>query len=475
MKRTFIFTVLAAVITLVATSCDQPMTSVVEPDLEADLVSEKVQAFLDAGGEIHVPSVRTLRMGEGEPPTCWVTEIGENLNMSDDQAVTLALPFPFTFYGVTYPEMYVSSNGIITLNASNSSCCYPAIPFNEYVMIAPLFGDFNPYANDGEGGANDVFYNVVGIAPNRQVVVTWNVVPEYPNTGINTFQVILTEGSMDILFGYNGLTTDGINWNGPEMKVGIANGTASYIAYASGTEIPALDGTNLLYTWNGQDYDVSTSCVPEFPGPPPNADPVADAGEDQTLECVGPDGTSVTLDGSVSSDPDGDDLTYSWTDGNGDEVSTEASFTTALGLGTHTFTLTVDDGNGGTASDEVVVTVEDTTPPEITVAETVASIWPPNGDMHLVASGIAASDICCDVTLAVSVVAGDASVNGSSDIVANDDGTYDVYVEALRDGSGSGTYTISVAAIDCADNAASLDIVVTVPHDRGRRQNNRVR
>ena len=68
MKRTFIFTLFLAAITLTYTGCDQPMTSGVEPDLEADVVSEKVQSFLDAGGEFHVPNVRALRKGEGTPP-----------------------------------------------------------------------------------------------------------------------------------------------------------------------------------------------------------------------------------------------------------------------------------------------------------------------------------------------------------------------------------------------------------------------
>lgn len=101
----------------------------------------------------------------------------------------------------------------------------------------------------------------------------------------------------------------------------------------------------------------------EFGGTPPpidtNTAPVADAGADQTLDATGQT-TSVTLDGSGSSDADGDALSYSWTL-NGSVVSTDASFSTNLADGSYTFTLTVSDGEESD-SDEVSVTVVNTIP-----------------------------------------------------------------------------------------------------------------
>lgn len=98
-----------------------------------------------------------------------------------------------------------------------------------------------------------------------------------------------------------------------------------------------------------------------------NAPPVASAGADQTVT----PGAAVTLNGSGSSDPDGDPLGFQWTQISGEAVTLNgadtatATFTAPETPGTLVFQLTVDDGNGGTATDAVIVTVS-TTPPPVT-------------------------------------------------------------------------------------------------------------
>ncbi len=80
------------------------------------------------------------------------------------------------------------------------------------------------------------------------------------------------------------------------------------------------------------------------------------------LSVPGGDGnqTVITLDGTASSDPDGDQLTYEWTVPSGTFVEgTTASDAIAKvtfpGTAPYVVTLVVDDGNGG--SDQAQVTI----------------------------------------------------------------------------------------------------------------------
>jgi hypothetical protein len=97
-----------------------------------------------------------------------------------------------------------------------------------------------------------------------------------------------------------------------------------------------------------------------------NEPPTACAGDDAVVACALPDGTEVPLDGTCSSDPENQLLTYTWTGSFGTASGPEP--TVFLEPGVHPITLTVDDGNGGSDSDEVVVTVVvDSAPPVITL------------------------------------------------------------------------------------------------------------
>jgi hypothetical protein len=189
----------------------------------------------------------------GTPPI-WESDYGTGLNQSDDDCDLRSIGFTFTFYGVEYTEVWVNSNGNLTFNGCNRAWWHPDVPDGANVLVAPLYGDFNPW------GGGDVYVNTIGTEPNRRFVVTWVDVPEFgaPSSEGNTFQVQLIERRNIIVFGYKGLSTDGINWaygspsTDANMDVGISSGTGYYINSASGSEIPALDMNNIAYVPRGR-------------------------------------------------------------------------------------------------------------------------------------------------------------------------------------------------------------------------------
>jgi probable HAF family extracellular repeat protein len=89
-----------------------------------------------------------------------------------------------------------------------------------------------------------------------------------------------------------------------------------------------------------------------------NNPPVAIAGPDQTVDCQ----AQVSLDGSGSSDPDNDPLTFEWSAG-GSVLGTSANLTISLPLGAHVVTLKVTDTCGASSQANVTVTFADTTAP----------------------------------------------------------------------------------------------------------------
>ena len=207
-----------------------------------------------------------------------------------------------------------------------------------------------------------------------------------------------------------------------------------------------------------------------------NNDPVADSGGDQTVN----ENSVVVLNGSASSDPDGDALTFAWTQIGGPpvaltgETTATPSLTTPLispGGADLTFQLTVHDAYGGTASDSVVVHVQNANdPPLVSAARpTIACLWPPNHSLVLVGiTGVSDPDDI--VTIVIDRVTQDEPTSGlgdgdtAVDAIVNADGT--VLLRAERAGSGNGrVYHVHFTASNPGGSATGM-VTVCVPHNR---------
>ena len=127
------------------------------------------------------------------------------------------------------------------------------------------------------------------------------------------------------------------------------------------TVVPTSSGSSSAGSANNSTAANSTTTdTPDDDAGTSNSAPEAVTGDDRTVTA----GTTVSLSGSESSDPDGDSLTTSWTQTAGPDVTLEynspASFTApeVEEETTMTFQLTVSDGEGGTDTSTVDITVE---------------------------------------------------------------------------------------------------------------------
>jgi hypothetical protein len=196
----------------------------------------------------------------------------------------------------------------------------------------------------------------------------------------------------------------------------------------------------------------------------PNAAPTADAGSDQTIALPT---SSVTLDGSESSDSDGSIAAYEWTQVGGPVTATigspAGSSTSVSGLttaGTYTFQLKVTDNDGAESVDTMTVTVVNAAPPPANAAPTAnagndQTITLPTSSVNLDGSGSSDSD----GSIAAYEWTQVSKPNGVAGAVIGSPAGSSTSVSGL---TTAGTYTFQLKVTD-NDGAESVDTVtVTV-------------
>lgn len=115
---------------------------------------------------------------------------GVNLNLDDDEAALVPLPFVFSFYGVLYGQVAVHSNGLLSFTSTAAN------PFGQLgetaepnTVVAPYWTDLNPAASGAGVYTSSTVENGRGV-----FVVEWNrvrVVGAPPNAAPVSFQAKL--------------------------------------------------------------------------------------------------------------------------------------------------------------------------------------------------------------------------------------------------------------------------------------------
>jgi len=268
--------------------------------------------------------------------------------------------------------------------------------------------------------------------------------------------------------------------NGPPDRSDISSlvpGTTYHftILVSDGNTVPVSAETDMLY--QGEREMLFT-----VPNHPPRARIVTAS----VVECTGPDGATVLLDATRSTDTDStpgtndDIVSYEWSlDPDGPSLGTGALLSVPLSMGSHSILLRVTDLQGATDSVVAAIVIGDSTPPAISVAADPTVLWPPNHRLVPVRLTLQATDRC-DPSPVVRLVSaassepddepGTGDGHTTHDIAGVDIGTSDsqVFLRAERSAGGVGrTYELMYAATDAAGNQASAVSLMSVPRDLG--------
>ena len=212
---------------------------------------------------------------------------------------------------------------------------------------------------------------------------------------------------------------------------------------------------------------IETNTPPVITNPPVNLPPVANAGADATIEATG-SFTSVTLNGSLSNDPEGATLAWEWFKG-GVSAGTGTLLNVSLPVGRHEFLMKVTDPLGAISEDTVVITVQDTIAPQVMrISATPNRINSANHKMVRVEIRLVVEDAVDSAPRSRIVsVHSSENLNGRGDGNTAVDwmitGDLSLRLRAERSGPGVGrVYTVKVATTDAAGNTTTSDVLVRV-------------
>ncbi len=345
---------------------------------------------------------------------------------------------------------------------------------------------------------------------------TFSAPPVPPAGGTVTFELVVCEGTSSNCSDPDSVNVHISNVNqppvadaGPDQTVQegspvLLDGTASYdpdvepLTYQwtqlFGPAVTLLGGNTVLPTFVAPNvgtggativFDLTVTDPHTLTGPDSvsihvtnlNQVPVANAGPDQTVN----ENAAVTLNGTLSTDPDLDALQFTWTQTAGPLVTltggTTASptFTApAVGAGgmMFTFRLVVSDGQASSAADTVNILVQDTNdPPVCTLAQASPTLlWPPNHTMVPVTIMGVSDPNDQAITITFTAVTQDEPVNGLGDGDTSPDAAVSgnqILLRAERAGTGNGrVYVVHFTATDAEGAHCSGTVKVVVPHSK---------
>jgi len=270
-------------------------------------------------------------------------------------------------------------------------------------------------------------------------------------TTSHTVTAKVQDGSLNPVVGVTVTFTvnSGPNAGNTGTAVTNAQGQASFTYPSNGAT--GTDNITASYVDNGTVR--TTPTVQAIWIEPPNRAPTAIAGGPYTT----PEGSSVSLSGSASFDPDGDPITYAWDlDNDGaydDAIGPTASFFGVDGPSTHPVGLKVCDNHGACGTAATTVTVINVAPTANAGADQTVSRSAPVSLSGTFTDPAGAAD---------NAYAWSWDLNGDGVPDASGSATYGSAIVANTHFPSAGTYTLTFRVTDKDGGSHSDTVVITV-------------
>ncbi|NDC40648.1 MAG: hypothetical protein EBZ77_03720, partial [Chitinophagia bacterium] len=117
----------------------------------------------------------------------------------DVNSGAIALPFTFNYFGINYSNIYICTNGWVSFTSTSTNLGNYVLPSTAAAgVMGPLIA---MGMHDMNTGGGNISYGVIGSAPNRVFVVSYNNYGDFSCGGTNAGQIKLYESSnmIDVL------------------------------------------------------------------------------------------------------------------------------------------------------------------------------------------------------------------------------------------------------------------------------------
>ena len=187
-------------------------------------------------------------------------------NVDDIYSSPINIGFCFNFYGNTYTQCLIGSNGIITFDlAQSTQYCEWVITSSDPIPTSNLqtnsimapYHDIYPSEDPGVG-TSEIKYSTYGTAPCRTFVISWSNTPMFDCTEmIDNQQIILYESTnvIEIYIKDKPLCT---SWNDGLAILGIQNASGTIATAVAGKNCTQWSATNEAYRFSPNGAEIST-------------------------------------------------------------------------------------------------------------------------------------------------------------------------------------------------------------------------